>query len=148
MRLRILLLALVVLVLNGCVSENKAYPSHQIDSGKIFYDEEKVLIKEKGLFLGEFTGESMIPSLPPNSSLIFRKDFKSVNVGDIITFNATKNNCKNLISDTGIVAHRIVKIVIQPHRLRYITKGDGNKQEDDCQITLDKIEGLVVGVIY
>ena len=143
MRLVIVFAILIVLFIGGC-AEKKVFPPHKIDFGKISFDESKVMIYREGLLVQVFHGESMTPSLMPNSSVIFTKDFKIVGIGDIILFNTTKSDCKNVVVPNGLVGHRIV----ETRGNVYITKGDNNYGNDDCKITFDKIEGLVVGVIY
>ena len=142
-KMRLGIIFAILIVLSGC-AEKKAFPSHKIDFERISFDDNKVMINRESLLVQVFHGESMTPSLMPDSSVIFTKNFKKVGIGDIILFNATKSDCKNVIVPTGLVGHRIV----ETRGNIYITKGDNNYKNDDCKITFDKIEGLVIGVIY
>ncbi len=57
---------------------------------------------------------------------------EDIKINDIISFH----------NKDEIITHRIVEIVKEEGKTKYITKGDNNRKEDKEHITYDKIEGV------
>lgn len=80
-------------------------------------------------------GNSMLPTISNNSIVIMIKPKEEdIKIGDIISFKCG-----------GIeILHRIINI----SEGIYITKGDNNHIEDDCQTKIQDIRGQIVGILY
>lgn len=80
-------------------------------------------------------GYSMYPSIKPGSIIIIDPIARKGNpvCGEIIAIRR----------ENGLVAHRLIKIVIKDGVRYYIARGDSNSAADP-PITLDKIAGRVV----
>lgn len=57
---------------------------------------------------------------------------EDIKINDIISFH----------NKDEIITHRIVEIVKEEGKTKYITKGDNNRKEDKEHITYDRIEGV------
>lgn len=57
---------------------------------------------------------------------------EDIKINDIISFH----------NKDEIITHRIVEIVKEEGKTKYITKGDNNRKEDKEHITYDKVEGV------
>lgn len=76
----------------------------------------------------------------------------SIMIGDIVVTHQQPQYYKNevvtfLNKDQRIVTHRIIDVLTQDNKTKFITKGDANRSEDEDQITPEQIIGKVVFVI-
>lgn len=98
------------------------------------------LVIRKNLTVGCGIGDSMLPTIRNGGCTLNDKNFKlsDIKPGDIIQFDSSKTKIS--------VQHRVVFI----NGTHFITKGDNpytNPINDDIE-TVDKITGLVVGILY
>lgn len=107
--------------------------------------ENNIVIKEIGFsLLAEGTtlrvkaeGYSMYPSIKPGSSLLIKpaSDQSLLSPGEIIAWKRK----------SGLVVHRLIRIVKEDNRVFYITRGDSCAYEDPPVIP-DRIAGKVIQV--
>lgn len=76
----------------------------------------------------------------------------SIMIGDIVIAKQQNDYGKNdvvtfLNREQRVVTHRIIEVLEDVNRIKFITKGDANRSEDEDQITSDQIIGKVVFVI-
>lgn len=91
-------------------------------------------------FLGFKTYIIVSGSMEPDyniGDMVIVKEVEENNleVGDIISYRDGQK----------VVTHRIVKRDIENGNVRYVTKGDHNNVEDNIILTMDSIEGKVIG---
>lgn len=81
---------------------------------------------------------SMKPYIEKGDAVIIKKvnSDNKIKVGDIIAYHNKDVN--------EIIIHRVVKIKKKNNKNIYITKGDANKSEDNIDISLKDIKGIVL----
>ena len=80
----------------------------------------------------------MKPYIEKGDAVIIKKvnSDNKIKVGDIIAYHNKDVN--------EIIIHRVVKIKKKNNKNIYITKGDANKSEDNIDISLKDIKGIVL----
>ena len=76
-----------------------------------------------------------------SGDLIISKQIKpeKVKTGDVITFR---------LYEGTLVTHRVVKVIRENKKIKFITKGDANKKPDDIIITTEHLEGVMKGYLF
>lgn len=113
------------------------------NSGKFltdYYQNKPISIE--GYEFGISSGKSMNPSIPDKSIEILDYNYKSLKVGDIVTF-------KNPENEEELLGHRIIKIRENNFKFEYLVRGDTDRiGKDKIWITEEFIEAKVVGVLF
>lgn len=143
----LIFLILCLALISSCsmadiLSRNNKYSvDNKISMQKIVGYHSNIIINEEGLSYGIVpdTG-SMLPAIPHNSTILFKKDFDEIKVGDIVQANNGDDNCK--------VLHRVIKITEKDNKIIYTTQGDNNRVADSCIFEEKDIKSVIVGVIY
>ena len=77
--------------------------------------------------------ESMESTIMKGDAIFIKKvNQDELKINDIISFH----------NKDEIITHRIVKVIEENGKTKYITKGDNNRREDKEHITYEKIEGV------
>lgn len=76
----------------------------------------------------------------------------TIRIADIIISHRQEQYVKNDVAtfygeEGRIVTHRIASTLQENNQMRYITKGDANRSEDDASILQDAIIGKVIFVV-
>ena len=99
----------------------------------ILYFEENTHIL--GFYMFNIVSESMEPTFFKDDLVVVKKiEVSNLQKGDIITFR----------QEDRIISHRIVKIIIEKGKMKFITKGDNNEVQDKDSIEINNIYGKVV----
>lgn len=88
-----------------------------------------------GFYMFNIVSESMEPTFFKDDLVVVKKiELSNLQKGDIITFR----------QEDRIISHRIVKIIIEKGKIKFITKGDNNEVQDKESIEINNIYGKVV----
>lgn len=88
-----------------------------------------------GFYMFNIVSESMEPTFFKDDLVVVKKiEVSNLQKGDIITFR----------QEDRIISHRIVKIIIEKGKMKFITKGDNNEVQDKDSIEINNIYGKVV----
>ncbi|QCX33483.1 signal peptidase I [Caloramator sp. E03] len=81
---------------------------------------------------------SMKPSINPGDVIIVKKvNAKDLKIGQILEYR----------KDNISIFHRIIELKVDGNEIKYVTKGDNNKDADDKLISSKEIKGIVIAVI-
>ena len=127
------------------ISSGKEKPSPQdrIKEKDVRVFNNEVVIKIGNANWREFIdSNSMDPFIDEGTATIEikPKNEKEIKTGDIIAYNIDE-------LDYALV-HRVVEIGNDEEGIYFITKGDNYYKEDPYKIRFERIEGIVVGVLY
>ena len=93
-----------------------------------FFDKTRLLVVVSG---------SMEPAIPVGSLIVVRERDEYV-AGEVISF---------VSSNKAIITHRILRVETSGGKIKYITKGDRNEEEDRKPVYYEKVAGKVTNVI-
>lgn len=80
---------------------------------------------------------SMQPALGPGDVVIVRPtDAKTVQIGDVITFQAESDNPE-------LITHRVTGVVFTGEGRQYVTRGDANGADDPMPVRPEQVRGAV-----
>lgn len=91
------------------------------------------------------TSRSMSPSIEPGYTLVVQYEPRDLKVGDIVGFPASL--CQGSEGSYTYWIHRIVKFQKRDGKTYVVTKGDGNRFEDRCNLTRSDVSYRVVAII-
>lgn len=115
-------------------------PQDFINEKDIQIYEDKIIINIKDASIGRYASTgSMIPILDSNSNGIRIKPTseEDIQIGDIITFEKSKN----------LIIHRVVDKGIDEKGVYFVTKGDNNSVVDG-KIRFEDIKYITIGVLW
>jgi len=118
-------------------------PSDRVSEDKIHVFDDKIVLDIKNASWASFTPtHSMEPLISDKSHGIelSPKSPEELKVGDVISYNSDFT--------TGLVIHRIIKTGVDENGWYAIVKGDNNAEQDPGKVRFDKINGVLIGVIY
>ena len=75
------------------------------------------LIQDKPYFYARIVGESMLPTVKKDSTVMIKTGLHDISIGDIIAF----------INQNHITLHRVIDI---PSPQEYVTKGDNSPEQE------------------
>lgn len=123
--------------------KEKPSPSDRIKDSDLEVFNNKIVIDIKNSNWRKFIdSNSMDPFIDEGTTTIEIKpeDEKEIKIGDIIAYNIDE-------IDYTLV-HRVIDIGKDENGTYFITKGDNYYKEDPYKIRFERIEGIVVGVLY
>ena len=118
-------------------------PSQRIAENSIHVFSDKVVLDIQNATWASFTPtHSMEPFISDKSyGLELKpKSPSELKVGDVISYSSDFTS--------GLVIHRIIKTGFDEQGWYAIVKGDNNAEQDPGKVRLEKINGVLVGVIY
>jgi len=118
-------------------------PSQRVSEDNIHVFSDKVVLDIENASWASFTPtHSMEPFISDKSYGIELKPKSPVElkVGDVISYNSDFT--------TGLVIHRIIETGLDEQGWYAIVKGDNNAEQDPGKVRFDKVNGVLVGIIY
>ena len=88
----------------------------------------------------DISSRSMEPFIH-SGDLIISKRIKpeKIMTGDVITFK---------LYEGTLVTHRVVKVIRENKKIKFLTKGDANSKPDDIVVTSEHLEGVMKGYLF
>jgi len=124
---------------NGTV----AAPENRISESQIHVYDDRIILDVKNASWASFTPtHSMEPLISDQSHGIEIKPKSSsdITVGDVISYSSDFT--------TGLVIHRVISTGYDETGWYAIVKGDNNAEQDPGKVRFDKINGVLIGIIY
>ena len=118
-------------------------PSDRVSEDEIHVYSDKVVLDLKDASWASFTPtHSMEPLISENAHGIEVKPASpsELKAGDVISYNSDFT--------TGLVIHRIIETGFDEQGWYAIVKGDNNAEQDPGKVRFDKVNGVLVGIIY
>jgi signal peptidase len=88
----------------------------------------------------DISSSSMEPFIH-SGDLIISKNIKpeKIKAGDVITFR---------LYEGTQVTHRVVKVIRENKKIKFLTKGDANSKPDEFMVTPEYLEGVMKGYLF
>jgi len=123
--------------------EEQLSPSDTIQENQIKITENGILIDiDNAILVSYHDTNSMDPLMDAeaNGIEIPITENTQLNIGDIISYNATWNET--------LVSHRIIDIQEDEEGTFYTLKGDNNSTQDPGKIRIEQIKYKLIGILY
>ncbi len=129
--------------------ENKSKPAERqnlapfdhISQEQIMVYGDRIIIKNENFEWAQYEDtKSMVPILSSTANGIEIKPEspEDIHVGDIISY----------YYKDSVIVHRVIRIGIDDNGWYAVTKADNSDKEDPIKIRYDKVNGILVGIIY
>ena len=120
-----------------------ATPENRISENQIHVYDDRIILDVKNASWASFTPtHSMEPLISDQSHgiEIKPKSNSDIKIGDVISYSSDFT--------TGLVIHRVISTGYDETGWYAIVKGDNNAEQDPGKVRFDKINGVLIGIIY
>jgi len=118
-------------------------PQNRISEQQIHVYDDKIILDIKNASWASFTPtHSMEPLISEKAHGIEIKPKSPVDIkiGDVISYNSDFTS--------GLVIHRVIETGYDENGWYAIVKGDNNAEQDPGKVRFEKVNGVLVGVLY